>query len=63
MQEKIDRVGLVPVGSSVITTAGRLPCTVVIHTVKPRMGEGNEDVRLQRVVMGALALAKRKFPL
>src|ERR1051326_57806 len=34
--------GLVPVGSAVITTAGRLPCKAVIHTVGPRMGEGNE---------------------
>jgi O-acetyl-ADP-ribose deacetylase len=47
IQEESDRIvairGLVPVGSAVITTAGKLPCKAVIHAVGPRMGEGNED--------------------
>ncbi len=40
--------GLVPAGSAVITTAGRLPCKAIIHTVGPRMGEGNEDYKLKK---------------
>ena len=41
IQEESDKIGFVPVGSSVITIAGRLPCKAVIHTVGPRMGEGS----------------------
>jgi O-acetyl-ADP-ribose deacetylase len=36
IQEESDRIaagGFVPVGSAVITTAGKLPCKAVIHTV------------------------------
>jgi O-acetyl-ADP-ribose deacetylase (regulator of RNase III) len=52
--------GLVPVGSAVITTAGRLPCKAVIHTVGPRMGEGNEDYKLRKAVRSSLLLASEK---
>ena len=33
VQEESDKIGFVPVGSSVITIAGRLPCKAVIHTI------------------------------
>ena len=33
IQEESDKMGFVPVGSSVNTTAGRLLCKAVIHTV------------------------------
>ena len=49
--------GLVPVGSAVITTAGRLPCKAIIHTVGPNMGEGNEDYKLRKAVRSSLLLA------
>ena len=52
--------GLVRVGSAVITTAGRLPCKAVIHTVGPRMGEGNEDYKLRKAVRSSLLLASEK---
>ena len=52
IQEESDKIirasGLVPFGSAVITTAGKLACKVVIHTVGPRMGEGNEDYKLRK---------------
>ena len=54
IQEETDKIvtgrGLVPAGSAVITTAGKLPCKAVIHTVGPRMGEGNEDYKLRKAV-------------
>ena len=55
IQEESDKIvagrgGLVPVGSAVITTAGKLPCKAVIHTVGPRMGEGNEDYKRRKAV-------------
>jgi len=49
--------GFVPVGSAVITTAGRLPCKAIIHTVGPSMGEGNEDYKLRKAVRSSLLLA------
>jgi O-acetyl-ADP-ribose deacetylase len=52
----------VPVGSSVITIAGRLPCKAVIHTVGPRVGEGDEDAKLRAAIRNSLELASdRKF--
>jgi O-acetyl-ADP-ribose deacetylase (regulator of RNase III) len=62
IQEESDKLvtgrgGMVPVGSAVITTAGKLPCKAVIHTVGPRMGEGNEDYKLRAAVKSSLLLA------
>ena len=33
IQIESDKIGFVPVGSSVITTSGKLPCQAIIHTV------------------------------
>jgi putative ATPase len=41
------------------TGAGRLPCRAVIHAVGPIWGEGDEDQKLAKAVMGSLALAER----
>jgi O-acetyl-ADP-ribose deacetylase (regulator of RNase III) len=63
IQKESDKIvvgGFVPVGSAVITTAGKLPCKAVIHTVGPSMGEGNEDNKLLRAVQTSLALAAEK---
>jgi O-acetyl-ADP-ribose deacetylase len=45
IQEESDKIGFVPVGSS--TVSGRLPCKSIIYTVWPRMGEGNEYIKLR----------------
>src|SRR6185295_10316817 len=42
--------GHLAVTESVITTAGRLPFKGVIHAVGPRMGEGNEEIKLVRTL-------------
>ena len=47
IQEESEKIGFVPVGTSVITGSGLLPCKGIIHTVGPRMGEGNEDEKLK----------------
>jgi O-acetyl-ADP-ribose deacetylase len=66
IQEESDKIvtgrggSLVPVGLAVITTAGKLPCKAVIHTVGPRMGEGNEDYKLRKAVRSSLLLASEK---
>jgi O-acetyl-ADP-ribose deacetylase len=62
IQEESDKIGFLPVGTSAITIAGRLPCKAIIHTVGPRMGEGNEDTKLRAAIRNSLELASdRKF--
>lgn len=60
IQEESDRIGYTPVGTAVVTTAGKLPAKYVIHAVGPRMGEGDEDAKLQSAVRSALTLASNK---
>ena len=39
-----------------------MPCKAVIHAVGPRMGEGNEDMKLRSTIRASLLLAsERKF--
>jgi O-acetyl-ADP-ribose deacetylase (regulator of RNase III) len=60
IQEESDRIGSVPVGQSAITTAGKLPAKYVIHTVGPRWGEGDEEMKLRSAVRNTLRLAQTK---
>lgn len=57
IQTESDKIGFVPVGSSVITTSGELPCQAIIHTVGPKMGEGDEDFKLSKSIHSSLSLA------
>ncbi len=58
IQEESDRIGYVPVGGAVVTTAGKLPAKYVIHAVGPRMGEGDEERKLAQAVWNALRRAE-----
>lgn len=60
IQEECNRIGSTPVGTAVMTGAGNLKARQVIHTVGPRMGEGDEDKKLASAVRAALALADRR---
>ncbi|MFN3654284.1 MAG: macro domain-containing protein [Candidatus Nitrosotenuis sp.] len=42
IQQESSKIGYMPVGSAVLTTAGKLPCKAVIHTVSQRMDEGTK---------------------
>ena len=59
IQEESNKIGFVPVGSAVVTTAGRLSCKAVIHAVGPRMGEGNEEHKLTKAISNSLLLASQ----
>ena len=59
IQEECDRIGGTPVGTAVVTTAGRLPVRYVIPAVGPRMGEGDEDRKLEDATRSSLALADK----
>ena len=60
IQEESDKIGFIQVGSSAITSSGILPCKAIIHTVGPRMGEGNEDAKLSKAINSCLELGLRK---
>lgn len=59
IQEECDRIGGTPVGTAVITRAGRLRARHVIHAVGPRMGEGDEDGKLEGATRSSLVLADK----
>lgn len=59
VQEECRRIGSTPVGTAVITGAGKMKFKHVIHAVGPRMGEGDEDRKLSAAVRSSLALADR----
>ena len=60
IQEESDKIGFTPVGTAVITSAGKLPARFVIHAVGPRMGEGDEDNKLRSAIFSSLLLASEK---
>lgn len=59
IQEESDRIGYVPVGGTVVTSAGKLPCNYIIHAVGPRWGEGDEHNKLRSAVRNALKEATK----
>ena len=60
IQEESKTIGFVPVGTAVITTAGKLACHSVIHAVGPQMGEGDETAKLKNTIHSILQLATEK---
>ena len=60
IQIESDQIGYVKVGTAVITTSGDLPCSAVIHTVGPKMGEGNEENKLKKAINSVFVLASEK---
>lgn len=57
IQAECDKIGGTFVGGAVITTAGNLKARYVIHAVGPRMGEGDEDEKLQSATLNSLKVA------
>ena len=60
IQEESNKIGFVKVGSSVITSSGLLSCKAIVHTVGPRMGEGNEDQKLSKAINSCLEVGLQK---
>jgi O-acetyl-ADP-ribose deacetylase (regulator of RNase III) len=54
-------MGHIQLSSSVIiTTAGRLLCKAVIHTVGPKMGKGDKDTKLRKPIRSSLTFVSAK---
>jgi O-acetyl-ADP-ribose deacetylase (regulator of RNase III) len=56
-RESVAQTPLLP-GTAIVTTGGNLLCRFVIHTVVPRMGEGDEDAKLRAATWAALEKAE-----
>lgn len=56
IQEECNKIGGIDVGGAVITTGGNLKAKHVIHAVGPKMGEGNEDIKLKDATLNSLKL-------
>jgi O-acetyl-ADP-ribose deacetylase (regulator of RNase III) len=56
----IKQVGRIPVTQAVVTVAGNLPYKGVIHAVGPRMGDGDEQVKIQRTIVNCLRRADKR---
>ena len=57
IQAECDKIGGTFVGGAVITTGGQLKARHVIHAVGPRMGEGDEDLKLRNATRNSLKVA------
>jgi O-acetyl-ADP-ribose deacetylase (regulator of RNase III) len=57
IQQECNKIGGTFVGGAVTTTGGKLKAKYVIHAVGPRMGEGNEDAKLESATLNSLKLA------
>lgn len=59
IQQECDAIGGTAVGTAVLTGGGNLRSRHVIHAVGPRMGEGDEDRKLESATLSSLQLADR----
>jgi len=59
IQEECNAKAPIEVGEAVLTTGGQLKAKYVIHAVGPRMGEGDEDHKLQQATVNALKTAEK----
>ena len=60
IQEECNAIGPVEVGEAVITGAGNLNASYVIHAVGPVYGEGDEDKKLANATLNSLKIASKK---
>lgn len=61
IQEESNLIAPVRVGQAKITSGGILPAMYVIHTVGPRWGEGEEEIKLDSAVRSALEIADQEY--
>jgi O-acetyl-ADP-ribose deacetylase len=60
IQEACNKIGHCPVGEAVLTAAGDLEVSYVVHAVGPRLGEGEEDTKLRNATLNSLKVAEEK---
>jgi len=60
IQDECNAIGPIEVGEAVITGAGNLNASYVIHAVGPVYGEGDEDIKLANATLNSLKIARKK---
>lgn len=60
IQKELEAVGHLPVGESVVTQAGLLKASYIIHSNGPKFREEQEEEKLRSTVRSALARAEEK---
>lgn len=56
----IKKIGKIQVTQAVPTSAFQLPYKGIIHAVGPRMGDGDEQIKLEKTIYNCLYLTDRK---
>ncbi len=54
----VQEYGPVPHDNPAFTSAGRMPCTYIIHAVGPVWGSGDEDHKLSTAIQGSINRAR-----
>jgi O-acetyl-ADP-ribose deacetylase (regulator of RNase III) len=60
IQKELDEFGTLPVGQAVLTQAGILKASHIIHTNGPKFKEPDEEGKLRRAIESALQLADER---
>jgi O-acetyl-ADP-ribose deacetylase (regulator of RNase III) len=60
IQEACNKIGHCTVGGAVLTAAGDLKASYVVHAVGPRLGEGGEDAKLRNATLNSLKVVEEK---
>jgi len=60
IQAECIKIGKIKVGEAAITTGGTLKAKYVVHSVGPRVGEGQENEKLHNATINSLKLADSK---
>jgi O-acetyl-ADP-ribose deacetylase (regulator of RNase III) len=60
IQKQLDTIGSCPTGEAVVTEAGLLKADWIIHANGPKFREEDEEIKLRKTVLSALARAEEK---
>lgn len=60
IQKELDKIGTLPVGQAVATTAGKLKAKQVIHVNGPKFHEDDVEGKLKSATLAALKIADEK---
>jgi O-acetyl-ADP-ribose deacetylase (regulator of RNase III) len=60
IKKELDPLGPIQTGEVVVTGAGKLKATFIIHAVGPRFNEPDTEAKLRTTVLNSLAAADRK---
>lgn len=60
VQKELDTLGRLPVGEALVTSAGNMKATYIVHVNGPKFHEPDTEGKLRRAVSAALAAAQER---